>query len=254
MTVSELNFRLNEAIAEPSHPESAKLCRALLEACVDFIFDKVDVKKPKNASLLELIDSPTVMSYVEDIKIISSLHYVRILGMNAQHGRSVRKKEAKLAQSNISYFVGLIEAKENGTASDYKKPPYMSEANTRKLYIDLYLKEARWNVLDTENVVMPSKAGIEIKVEGMPNAQGIGFCDYVLYGKDGKPLAIVEVKKTSVSPEKGIHQVDLYAQCMEAVYGYRPVLYYTNGYRTRIIDGIYPDRDVMAFHSLKSLD
>lgn len=254
MTVSELNFKLNEAIAEQSHPESAKLCRALLEACVDFIFDKVGVKKPKNASLLELIDSPTVMSYVEDIEIISSLHYVRILGMNAQHGRSVRKKEAKLAQSNISYFVGLIEAKENGTASDYKKPPYMSEANTRKLYIDLYLKEAGWDVLDTENAVMPAKAGIEIKVEGMPNAQGIGFCDYVLYGKDGKPLAIVEVKKTSVSPEKGRHQVDLYAQCMEAVYGYRPVLYYTNGYHTRIIDGIYPDRDVMAFHSLEELE
>ncbi len=254
MTLSDLNFKLNEALAEQSHPESAKLCRALLGACVDYIFDKAEVKKPKSASLLELIDSPTIMSYVNDVEIISSLHYVRILGMNAQHGRSVRKKEVKLAQSNISYFVGLIEAQENGTSPEYEKPPYMSEANTRRLYIDLYLKEAGWDVLDTENVALPSKAGIEIKVEGMPNAQGIGFCDYVLYGKDGKPLAIVEVKKTSVSPEKGRHQVDLYAQCMEAVYGYRPVLYYTNGYHTRIIDGIYPDRDVMAFHSLEELE
>ena len=194
MTVSDLNSKLNEAVAEQSHPESAKLCRALLEDCIDFIFDKADVKKPKNASLLEMIDSPTVMAYVEDVEIISSLHYVRILGMNAQHGRSVRKKEVKLAQSNISYFVGLIEAKEDGTSPDYKKPPYMSEANTRRLYIDLYLKEAGWDVLDTENVIMPAKAGIEIRVEGMPNGQGIGFCDYVLYGKDGKPLAIVEVK------------------------------------------------------------
>lgn len=254
MTLSDLNFKLNEALSEQSHPESAKLCRALLGACVDYIFDKAEVKKPKSASLLELIDSPTIMSYVNDVEIISSLHYVRILGMNAQHGRSVRKKEVKLAQSNISYFVGLIEAQENGTSPEYEKPPYMSEANTRRLYIDLYLKEAGWDVLDTENVALPSKAGIEIKVEGMPNAQGIGFCDYVLYGKDGKPLAIVEVKKTSVSPEKGRHQVDLYAQCMEAVYGYRPVLYYTNGYHTRIIDGIYPDRDVMAFHSLEELE
>lgn len=254
MTISDLNFKLDGALEEQSHPESAKLCRALLEACVDYIFDKADVKKPKNASLLELIDSPTVMSYVDDVEIISSLHYVRILGMNAQHGRSVRKKEAKLAQSNISYFVGLMEAKENGSSPEYKKPPYMSEANTRRLYIDLYLKEAGWDILDTENVVMPSKAGIEIKVEGMPNPKGIGFCDYVLYGKDGRPLAIVEVKKTSVSPEKGRHQVDLYAECMEKVYGYRPVLYYTNGYHTRIIDGIYPDRDVMAFHSLEDLE
>ncbi len=254
MTAGELTIKLNQAVAEQSYPESAKLCRALLESCVDFIFDKANVDKPKNASLLELIDNPVVMAYIEDIEIISSLHYVRILGMNAQHGRSVRKKEAQLAKNNISYLVGLIEAKESGTLSNYQKPPYMSEAATRRLYIDLYLKEAGWDVLDTENVVMPSKAGIEIKVDGMPNNQGFGFCDYVLYGKDGNPLAIVEVKKTSVSPENGRHQVDLYGECMKKQYGYKPVLYYTNGYQTRIIDGFYPDRDVMAFHSLEELE
>ena len=88
----------------------------------------------------------------------------------------------------------------------------------------------------------------------MPNPQGKGYCDYVLYGRNGKPLAIVEVKKTSVSPEKGRHQVDLYAECMKAVYGYKPIMYYTNGYTTRIIDGIYPDRDVIAFHSIDELE
>ena len=92
MTVNELDFKLNEATAEQSNPESAKLCRSLLAACVDYIYEKADVKKPKNASLLELIDSPIVTSYVGDLEIISSLHYVRILGMNAEHGRSVRKK------------------------------------------------------------------------------------------------------------------------------------------------------------------
>lgn len=62
----------------------------------------------------------------------------------------------------------------------------MSEAATRRLYIDLYLKEAGWDVLDVEKPCQPAKAGIEIKVDGMPNAQGFGFCDYVLYGKDGQ--------------------------------------------------------------------
>lgn len=71
----------------------------------------------------------------------------------------------------------------------------MSEATTRKLYIDLYLREAGWDVLETENVCVAGKAGIEIQVNGMPNSQGIGFCDYVLYGRDGKPLAIVEAKR-----------------------------------------------------------
>lgn len=174
--------------------------------------------------------------------------------MNAKHGLSVRKKEAKLALDNISYLVGLLSAKEGGTDASNHKPPYMSEAETRRLYIDLYVKEAGWDVLDTENVALPGKAGIEIEVQGMPNPHGLGYCDYVLYGKDGKPLAIVEVKKTSVSPEKGRHQVDLYAECMRQVYGYKPVMYYTNGYTTRIIDGIYPDRTVIAFHSLEELE
>ena len=87
----------------------------------------------------------------------------------------------------------------------------------------------------------------------MPNEHGIGFCDYVLYGRDGKPLAIVEAKKASKDVEIGRHQVNLYADCMEKVCGFRPVLYYTNGYVNKIIDGIYPDRSLAGFHSLEDL-
>ncbi|MBQ1394824.1 MAG: type I restriction enzyme HsdR N-terminal domain-containing protein, partial [Lachnospiraceae bacterium] len=95
----------------------------------------------------------------------------------------------------------------------------MSEAATRRLYIDLYLREAGWDILEKDNVILPAKACVEVEVQGMPNHHGKGYCDYVLYGKNGKPLAIIEVKKTSESPEKGRHQVDLYAECMEKVYG-----------------------------------
>lgn len=254
MTISELKSQLNEVLEFKSNTESAKLCRKLLSNCVEFIYKKQNQSIPKNASLLEMIDSPVVSAYIGDLEIIHNMHYVRILGMNAEHGLNIRKKELKLAHDNISYIVGFLDSKDKGEECSYKKPQYMSEAATRKLYIDLYLKEAGWDVLDTENIRIPAKAGIEIKVEGMPNPQGFGFCDYVLYGKDGKPLAIVEVKKTSVSPEVGRHQVDLYAECMKSVYGYKPIMYYTNGYHTRIIDGIYPDRDVMAFHSLADLE
>lgn len=253
MDIKQLEFKLNEAISEQSYPESAKKCRALLADCVDYIYEKADTPKPKNASLLELIEGPIVTFYIDDYDLIKSLDYIRILGMNAEHDHNIRKKEAKLAQDNISFLVGLIKSKENGDV-EYKKPPYMSEAATRRLYIDIYLKEAGWEVLETENSIKPSKAGIEIRVEGMPNNKNEGFCDYVLYGKDGKPLAIVEVKKTSISPEVGRHQADLYAECMQKEYGYKPIIYYTNGYHTKIIDGIYPDRDVIAFHSLEELE
>ena len=254
MTIDLLMQNLITAAEIKDAAERVKAYRGVLTDAIDYIYESTNTHKPEKASLLELVDSDVLANYVQDSDVINSLHYVRILGMNAEHDQKIKKTADKLAYDNLAYFIGLIEAQEKGTRAQYQKPPYMSEANTRKLYIDLYLKEAGWDVLDAENVAIAGKAGIEIKVEGMPNAQGIGFCDYVLYGRDGKPLAIVEAKKTSVSPEKGSHQVDLYGECMKAIYGYKPILYYTNGYVTKVIDGIYPDRTVMAFHTIDELE
>lgn len=254
MTIDLLKQNLITAAEIKDAAERVKAYRGVLTDAIDYIYESTNTHKPEKASLLELVDSDVLANYVQDSDVINSLHYVRILGMNAEHDQKIKKTTDKLAYDNLAYFIGLIEAQEKGTRAQYQKPPYMSEANTRKLYIDLYLKEAGWDVLDTENVAIAGKAGIEIKVEGMPNAQGIGFCDYVLYGRDGKPLAIVEAKKTSVSPEKGRHQVDLYGECMKAIYGYKPILYYTNGYVTKVIDGIYPDRTVMAFLTIDELE
>lgn len=254
MTIDLLKQNLITAAEIKDAAERVKAYRGVLTDAIDYIYESTNTHKPEKASLLELVDSDVLANYVQDSDVINSLHYVRILGMNAEHDQKIKKTADKLAYDNLTYFIGLIEAQEKGTRAQYQKPPYMSEVNTRKLYIDLYLKEAGWDVLDTENVAIAGKAGIEIKVEGMPNAQGIGFCDYVLYGRDGKPLAIVEAKKTSVSPEKGRHQMDLYGECMKAIYGYKPILYYTNGYVTKVIDGIYPDRTVMAFHTIDELE
>ncbi|MEI8087676.1 MAG: DEAD/DEAH box helicase family protein, partial [Paludibacter sp.] len=136
-----------------------------------------------------------------------------------------------------------------------KNPEYFSEAETRKFYIDQQLKEAGWEVLETENNSVPCKAGVEIRVEGMPNNKEEGFVDYVLYGRDGSPLAVVEAKKTSVHPIKGKHQATLYAECLAQQYGVRPVIYYTNGYDTQIIDGLgYPHRRVFGFHTIAELE
>ena len=131
----------------------------------------------------------------------------------------------------------------------------ISEAETRKMYIDLMLKEAGWNINPTEGAVEPLKACIEVEVKGMPNAHEVGYVDYVLFGGNGKPLAVVEAKRTSVSPIKGKHQAELYADCLEKQYGVRPVIYYTNGFATYIIDGLgYPPRRLYGFHSANDLE
>lgn len=134
-------------------------------------------------------------------------------------------------------------------------PSDISETETRKMYIDLMLREAGWQVLDTEGAVQPLKACIEVEVHGMPNEDGVGYADYVLFGSDGLPLAVVEAKRTSVSPVKGKHQAELYADCLEKRYGVRPVIYYTNGFETNIIDGLgYPPRPLFGFHTADDLE
>ena len=131
----------------------------------------------------------------------------------------------------------------------------LSEAETRSLYIDLMLREAGWNVLAENGKILPRAACVEVEVYGMPNEQGTGYADYVLFGSNGKPLAVVEAKRTSVSPIKGKHQAELYADCLEHQYGVRPVIYYTNGFETYIIDGLgYPPRRLYSFHTEKDLE
>ncbi len=130
----------------------------------------------------------------------------------------------------------------------------ISEAETRRLFIDMMLQEARWQVLTDEGFIVPSKACIEVEVTGMPNGANKGYADYVLFGADGKPLAVVEAKRTSIDPIKGRHQAELYADCLERKYGVRPVIYCSNGYKTEIIDGLgYPVRTVYGFHTEEEL-
>lgn len=130
-----------------------------------------------------------------------------------------------------------------------------SEAITRKYIIDDMLMEAGWELLDEKGKVLGGKACIEVEVDGMPTASGKGYADYVLFSRGGKPLAVIEAKATSRAITEGRHQATLYADCLEKRYGVRPVIYYTNGFTTKVIDGMgYPDRDVVSFHSMDDLE
>ena len=130
-----------------------------------------------------------------------------------------------------------------------------SEAVTRRYLIDYMLMEAGWEILEEKGKVLGGKACIEVEVDGMPTASGKGYADYVLFSRGGKPLAVIEAKATSHAVTEGRHQATLYADCLEKRYGVRPVIYYTNGFTTKVIDGMgYPDRDVISFHSMDDLE
>ncbi len=121
-----------------------------------------------------------------------------------------------------------------------------NEAETRDAFIDLLLKEAGW-ALDQER-------DREFPVQGMPNTTGEGFVDYVLWGEDGKPLAVVEAKRTKRGPEQGHQQAKLYADCLEQKFSQSPLIFYTNGYEHWLWDDtFYSPRKVQRFYTRDEL-
>lgn len=121
-----------------------------------------------------------------------------------------------------------------------------SEAETRRYLIDVDLYRAGWPLDHARDR--------EYEVTGMPNNKGVGYVDYVLWGDDGKPLAVVEAKKTTADPMVGQQQAKLYADCLEKMHGQRPLIFCTNGYITWFWDDLnYPPRRVAGFYKKDEL-
>lgn len=136
--------------------------------------------------------------------------------------------------------------KENQNKRKYKVDE-ISEFETRKRYIDLNLELSGWRI--------GRDCLEEVEVRNMDNSSGIGFVDYVLYGEDGNPLAVVEAKKTSINPRIGKVQAKMYAEALEIETGIRPVIFYTNGIEYFIWDDLeYPERKIAGIYSKKDLE
>lgn len=158
--------------------------------------------------------------------------HARVLAENAAKDAEIAalREQIKAAQA----------AKQQPDDRDY------SEAQTRDTFIDLLLAEAGW--------ALDQPRDREFEVTGMPGS-GMGFVDYVLWGADGLPLAVVEAKRTSKSPHVGQEQARQYADCLEQMTGQRPIIFYTNGYEHWMWDdaGGYPPRQVQGFFTADEL-
>ena len=126
----------------------------------------------------------------------------------------------------------------------------LSEFKTRKIYIDVDMKQMGWKFNGPDADVQE-----EYPVEGMAGVVGqMGYCDYVLFGKDGLPLAVVEAKRTSKDPNIGRKQAVLYADCLERKFGRRPMMFTTNGFETYFWDDQSgPQRKVSGIFSKDDL-
>lgn len=151
-----------------------------------------------------------------------------------------------LVAENEALKKELTARREEQQQTYVPKPLDLSEYKTRKIYIDSMLQDAGW--IEGKNWLN------EVELEGMPNQSEIGYADYVLYDDCGKPLAVIEAKRTCKDVAVGRQQAKLYADLLEKKYGRRPVIFLTNGFDTRITDNLYPERKCAAIYSKRDLE
>ena len=167
---------------------------------------------------------------------------------DAAHARALAAKDEQLAESEakIAALQAQIQAARIANTADDVRD--YQEAETRSELIDLALAEAGW--------ALDQPRDQEYLVRGMPTSSGIGRIDYVLWGADGLPLAAVEAKATTSSAQAGQHQAKLYADCLEAETGRRPIIFYTNGFDIWMWDDAagYPPRQLQGFYTRAELE
>ena len=148
-----------------------------------------------------------------------------LLGEKDAEIEALRKKIEQLSKQ-------FTAEKEQHKEERSFKSEDLSEFKTRKIYIDVDMKQMGWRFTGTDADVQE-----EYPVEDMAGVVGqMGYCDYVLFGKDGSPLAVVEAKRSSKDPNIGRKQAVLYADCLERKFGRRPMMFTTNGFETYFWD------------------
>lgn len=164
------------------------------------------------------------------------------------HAKALAEKDELAAAHEAETARLREEVKKAQAANQQPDDRDYSEAQTRDTFVDLLLNEAGWPLTDAKDR--------EYEVTGMPPDGGRGFVDYVLWGANGLPLAVVEAKRTSKSPHVGQQQAKLYADCLEQMTGQRPVIFYTNGYDHWIWDDAagYPPREIQGFYTRDELE
>ena len=196
---------------------------------LDISETKAQIKREKKAALQKLAAAEAQLQ-----QLIDELYQERA--------------RAEVAQKETEEFKRIIER-----SRLVAKELHFNEETTRQRLIDTQLADAGWDIgssgVDTDEVTQ------EHEVDHQPTDSGKGYADYVLWDDNGKPLAVIEAKKTSVDAERGRKQAELYADGLEKMFGQRPVIFCTNGFDIWIWDDAqgYPPRKLFGFYSKDSL-
>lgn len=218
---------------------------------------KPELPGPFNETIIpkEGLDARSIQAIKAEADHQQQTLLAELEALKAAHEDALEK--ARESEENLaSYKAEVLQQKEaiqqQRAARKTRISSEFSEAETRIHLIDAELKAAGWDQL------RPGRE-LEFPVTGMPitvdNPQGNGRVDYVLWDDNGKPLALIEAKRTSIDVESGKHQAFLYANCLESMFDQRPVIFYSNGYETKLWDDTFytAPRRVYGFYSKAEL-
>lgn len=269
---------------------SVTSARKAMEFIVKMIYSAVsgDIQ---GKTVFEMSTDYAFTSYLNDQILLNSIHFIRKMGNVAVHDGTLTSDEALKVLEELYFLVGEVcmlwqlipdypefvkptlqtpiqpEPTESPKAKVEVAPELCAryaermrttrfsvahdrdENENKKLFLRASLREAGWPIVNRANTAMPEAAAVDCLLDSGDSV------DYVLYGRDNKPLAIIEqtatVKNLVEGRTKGIEK----ANQMAVKYGYKPVVYYTNGYYIYCIDQLgYPPRRVFNFHSIEELE
>ena len=269
---------------------SVTSARKAMEFIVKMIYSAVsgDIQ---GKTVFEMSTDYAFTSYLNDQILLNSIHFIRKMGNVAVHDGTLTSDEALKVLEELHFLVGEVcmlwqlipdypefvkptlqtpiqpELTESPKAKVEVAPELCAryaermrttrfsvahdrdENENKKLFLRASLREAGWPIVNRANTAMPEAAAVDCLLDSGDSV------DYVLYGRDNKPLAIIEQTATAKNLVEGRTKGIEKANQMAVKYGYKPVVYYTNGYYIYCIDQLgYPPRRVFNFHSIEELE
>ncbi|MCR5141457.1 MAG: DEAD/DEAH box helicase family protein [Ruminococcus sp.] len=267
--------------------------RQALEYLIKHIFAS-KIENADNRSIYDMVSDQRFIDLIDDRYTMNVIHYVRKMGNVANHTGELTVREAIDVLENLHFFVGEMMLR-FGLAEDYpefvtpqkksksapaqEKPAAKhekivaepevvaefaqrmrktvfdtthgrNEEANKKLFVRASLRESNWKTVGTDNQLLPCCASLNCVIDDSGE-----MIDYILNGRDNKPLAIIEETETKKNPVAGRAKANKVAALLEKKYGYKPIVYYTDGYHIYCIDQLgFPARRVFDFHTIDELE
>ena len=270
---------------------SGMSARQALEYIVKLVYAS-KIAPTDGLTVFDMTDDQRFVDFIGDNLLINTIHYIRKMGNVAVHQGDLTSEEALNILENLHFLVGEIMLLFNKIEDypQYVKPERKQKApkpekidkpeniqpepeviaefaqrmrktifstahgrdenENKKLFIRASLRESGWKIVNVPNQALPCSATLNCVIDDSGE-----MIDYILNGRDNKPLAVIEETETKKNPVLGRKKAVAVAEKLEQKYGYKPIVYYTDGYHIYCIDQLgFPVRRVFDFHTIDELE